>query len=122
MAGKILVIEDNRQNRSLLKDVLNYYGYEVIEAENGKVGTELAREHRPGLILMDIQMPVMDGLTATRILKSDPETKDIAILSLSSFSLNDDAKDFLEAGFDGFVPKPIDIRTLPELVKKYLGE
>ena len=121
MDKKILVVEDNPNNRKLIKDVLTYYGYEVIEATNGEEGINLAREHSPSLIIMDIQMPVMDGITAAKILKNDPLTKGIKMIALTSFAMKGDRERFIEAGFDDYLSKPIDTRQLPEIVKKYAG-
>lgn len=120
MGKKILVVEDNPNNRKLIKDVLNYYGYEVIEAENGEEGINLAREHSPSLIIMDIQMPVIDGITAAKILKNDPKTRGIKMIALTSFAMKGDKERFIEAGFDDYISKPINTRQLPELVKKYI--
>ncbi len=120
MGKKILVVEDNPNNRKLIKDVLNYYGYEVVEAKNGEEGINLAREHSPSLIIMDIQMPVMDGITAAKILKNDPKTKGIKMIALTSFAMKGDKERFIEAGFDDYISKPINTRQLPELVKKYI--
>ena len=120
MGKKILVVEDNPNNRKLIKDVLNYYGYEVVEAKNGEEGINLAREHSPSLIIMDIQMPVMDGITAAKILKNDPKTRGIKMIALTSFAMKGDKERFIEAGFDDYISKPINTRQLPELVKKYI--
>jgi two-component system cell cycle response regulator DivK len=120
MALKILVVEDNEKNLILIKDVLKYYGYEVIEAENGKIGVELAKQHQPALILMDIQMPVMDGFTAIAVLKNDPATRSIKVLALTSFAMKGDKEKIMQAGFDDYIAKPINTRTLPEIVKKYI--
>jgi two-component system cell cycle response regulator DivK len=120
MPRKILIVEDNEKNRTLVKDVLEYHGYEVIEAGNGKEGIKIAKENKPDLILMDIQMPVMSGYDAIKILKNNPETKDIKIIALTSFAMKGDKEKIMEEGFDGYVAKPIDIRRLPELVKKAL--
>ncbi len=120
MSSKILIVEDNEKNRLLIKDVLKYFGYEVIEAEDGAAGAALAKEHKPDLILMDIQMPVMDGMTAAKIIKSDPETKGIRMIALTSFAMKGDKERFLEAGFDDYIAKPIDTRKLPEIVKKHI--
>jgi len=117
---KILVVEDDIVNRTLLRDVLKYYGYEVIEAQDGREGVKLAKEHMPAIILMDVQMPEMDGIQATKILKSGPETKNIKIISLSAFVLDSETKDFLDVGFDDYISKPIDIKQLPALIKKHL--
>jgi CheY-like chemotaxis protein len=120
MPSKILVVEDNEKNRTLIRDILLYRGYEVIEAENGEKGVEQAKKHVPDLILMDIQMPVMDGFKAIAILKSDPATNSIRMIALTSFAMKGDKERFLEAGFDDYIAKPINTRALPELVKKYI--
>jgi CheY-like chemotaxis protein len=117
---KILIVEDNEKNRTLVKDVLEYHGYEVIEAGNGKEGIKIAKENNPDLILMDIQMPVMSGYDAIKILKNNPETKDIKIIALTSFAMKGDKEKIMEEGFDDYIAKPIDIRRLPELVKEAL--
>ena len=117
---KILIVEDNEKNRLLIKDILLYYGYEVIEAENGKEGLEQAKKHLPDLILLDIQMPVMDGFTAIKMLKDDPATKNIKIIALTSFAMKGDRENIMEAGFDDYIAKPFDTRKLPEMVKKYV--
>lgn len=121
MAKKILLIEDNAKNRVLIKDILVYHGYEVIEAENGEKGVALAQERVPDLILMDIQMPVMDGFSAVAILKSGPATRSIKVLALTSFAMKGDRERIMQAGFDDYIAKPINTRMLPEIVKKYTG-
>jgi CheY-like chemotaxis protein len=121
MAKKILVVEDNDKNRLLIRDILKYYKYEVLEAENGKIGVEQAIKHLPDLILMDIQMPVMDGFTAIALLKEDPATKSISMIALTSFAMKGDKEKIMQAGFDDYIAKPLDTRKLPELVKKYAG-
>jgi len=121
MAKKILVVEDNEINLMLIKDILNYYGYEVLEAENGKIGVELAKQHLPALILMDIQMPVIDGFTAIAMLKDDPATRSIKVLALTSFAMKGDKEKIMQTGFDDYIAKPINTRTLPEIVKKHVG-
>jgi len=121
MALKILIVEDNDKNRLLIKDILLYYGYEVLEAENGEQGVASAKKHLPDLILMDIQMPVMDGFKALAILKSDAATKSIRVLAMTSFAMKGDKEKIMQAGFDDYIAKPIDTRKLPALVKKYAG-
>jgi len=120
MIKKILIIEDNEQNLTLMKDILTYHRYEVIEADNGKEGVKIARELRPDLILMDIQMPVMDGFTAIKILKGDPVTKNIKIIGVTSYAMKGDREKILASGFDAYFSKPINTRQLPELVKTFL--
>ncbi|MCM2358378.1 MAG: response regulator [Geobacteraceae bacterium] len=122
MSGKILIVEDNAQNRLLFQDLLAFYGYQVLVAADGAEGVSLAREHRPDLILMDIHMPVMNGIEAGRILRSDPRTKDIKMLVLSSSCLRDDDRHFLATGFDGQIDKPIDIRQLAATINKHLTD
>lgn len=117
---KILVVEDNEKNRLLVRDIMKYHGYEVLEAANGIEGIQMAKDHMPDLILMDIQMPVMDGMTASRTIKNDPETRGIKIIALTSFAMKGDREKILEAGFDDYIAKPIDTRQLPEIVKKLL--
>jgi len=119
---KILIVEDNEKNRTLVKDVLEYHGYEVIEARDGKEGIKMAKEHKPDLILMDIQMPVMDGITAGRILKNDLETKHIKIIALTSFAMKGDKEKILKAGFDDYISKPIDTRKLSGHIERLLGK
>ncbi len=122
MAKKILVIEDNDKNRKLIRDVLRYHSYEIIEAENGEEGVKKAKEHLPDLILLDIQMPVMDGFDTIKALKGSPETKNIKVIAFTSFAMVGDRERMLKAGFDDYISKPIDTRQLPEIIKKHIGE
>jgi len=121
VSKKILIIEDNEKNRRLMRDVLRYYDYEIIEAENGDEGIKKARHYKPDLILMDMQMPLMDGFTATQILKNAPETKDIKIIAVTSFAMVGDREKIMQSGCDDYMSKPIDTRALPEIVKGLLG-
>ena len=120
MAKVILIVEDEPSNLKLLRDLLQASGYATIEATNGKQGTELARARKLDLILMDIQMPEMDGLEATRILKADVATRNIPILALTAYTMKGDREHMLEAGCDGYVAKPIDIQEFLEIVSEYL--
>ena len=120
MAQKILIVEDNANNRNLLLDVLSFHGYEVSAASDGQEGVNLARKMLPDLVLMDIQMPGMDGMTAGSILKGDPVTRGLKIIALTSFAMRGDLEKFLAAGFDGYLSKPISTRDLPDLVKSWL--
>jgi len=122
MAKKILIVEDNVVNRVLMQDLLTYHGYEILEAGDGAEGIEKARKYRPDLILMDMQMPIMDGIQAVTHLKADPLTRDIKIISLTAFAMKGDRERFLRAGCDEYVAKPINTRELPKLVKRLLGE
>ena len=121
MTPKILIVEDNVQNRLLMVDILKVRGYDVLEARDGMEGLQMAREHQPDLILLDMQMPVMDGLEAARRLKADPLTKGIKIMAVTSFAMKGDRERILEAGCDEYMAKPIDTRQLPILVRHLLG-
>ena len=122
MPHKILIVEDNENNRCLFRDILIFHGYEVSVAADGQEGVALAREEMPDLILMDIQMPGMDGMTAGGILKGDPATSGLKIIALTSFAMRGDQEKILAAGFDGFLSKPISTRELPGLVKRWMEE
>ncbi len=121
MANKtILVIEDNEMNMKLVRSLLQIGKYSVLEAIDAENGIQLAREHHPDLILMDIQLPGMDGLTATREIKNDPTMKGITVVALTSYAMEGDedkAKDF---GCSGYISKPIDTRSFLETVSQYL--
>ena len=118
----VLVVEDNEKNRILIRDVLLYYGYEVIEAGNGAEGVKLAKERLPDIILLDIQMPIMDGFKALKILKDMPETRNIKVIALTSFAMAGDREKILRAGFDDYLSKPVDTRKLPLTLKQHLGD
>ena len=97
---RILIIEDDPKNLTLFRDLLQRFGYTTTEATDGREGIKLARADKPDLILMDIQLPVMDGIEATKILKSDPQTKNIPILALTSYAMKGDREKILKAGCD----------------------
>lgn len=120
MAARILVVEDNEKNLVLMRDVLSYFGYEVLEARTGLESIDMAVEHSPGLILMDIQMPVMSGVGAMKILKNRSDTREIKILAVTSLAMQGDRERLLEEGFDDYIQKPIDLVELPDIVKKHL--
>jgi len=121
MPEKILVIEDNEQNRILMRQILTYHGYDVLEATDGLTGLEMARAHMPALILLDIQMPVMNGFAVIRELRNNPELRKIKVIAVTSFAMKGDREKALQAGFDEYVTKPIDTRKFPELVKQVLS-
>ena len=120
MTGRILVVEDNERNLKLVRDVLQYAGYDVIAASSGEQGVALARERMPDLVLMDLQLPEMDGAEALRILRDDPLTRAIPVVAVTAFAMKDDRERALDAGFDSYIEKPISVRALPEQVRGFL--
>ena len=121
MAGElILIIEDNEKNRKLVRDVLNVKGYKTIESETAEEGLKLAIEKSPGLILMDIQLPGMDGITALKQLKTDPETKSIPVIAITASAMTYKRVTMLAEGFDGFQSKPISVKDFLEEVHRVL--
>jgi two-component system cell cycle response regulator DivK len=122
MNKAVLIVEDDPRNMKLIRDLLQHYGYTTLEAGNGEEGVKLAIEKRPDLILMDIQMPVMDGVEATRIIKANAMTKDIPIVAITSYAMKGDEDRLLQAGCDGYLAKPIDTRKFPEEISAYLSK
>jgi two-component system cell cycle response regulator DivK len=117
----ILIVEDDGKNMKLLRDILNISRYVTIEADNGRKAVELARQERPDLILMDIQLPILDGLEATKIIKADPTTQHIPIFALTAFAMGGDRERFIQAGCDDYISKPYNIRELLGKVKNVLA-
>lgn len=122
MAKKILVVEDSEKNMILMRDILEYNGFVVLTAQNGKEALLVARENRPDLILMDIEMAVMDGFTAIKILRSDPGLQDMKVVAVTALAMSGDMERVLAAGFDGYLSKPVDTRQLAVTIKNFLGE
>ena len=121
MAGeRILLVEDNPMNRRVAEFLLKSEGYIVYEARNGPEALELVKTHLPDLILMDLQLPGLDGFATTRIIKEDAATKDIPVVALTAYAMGGDAERALEAGCDGYITKPIDADEFPETVASYL--
>ncbi len=119
-SGTILVVDDSAESRELVVDVLTASGYVVLEAEDGAELLERAKRERPALILLDLQLPGMDGFTLARQLKADPETKGIPILAVSAYAMPEHQARALAAGCDGYLPKPVNIRDLTETVAHML--
>lgn len=117
---KILIVDDNEDNRDLTAKVLKRFGYRIIEAVDGEEALTKAFNEKPDLILMDRSLPKMDGLEVTRRLKRDASTKHIVILALTAHAMRGDKEKAIEAGCEGYISKPIDVRSLPEEVKAYL--
>ena len=121
MSKRILVVEDQPDNRQIIRDMLAETGYEISEAENGEEALAVIAKNRPDLILMDIQLPVMDGYTATRRIKADPALRSIPISAVTSYALCGEDKKAREAGCDDYVPKPYSPRQLLEKIQQYLN-
>jgi two-component system cell cycle response regulator DivK len=118
----VLVVEDNPINMKLCQDLLNAHGYNVLQAKDGMQGWELAREHRPDLILMDIQLPDVSGLEVTNRLKSDENLKSIPVIALTAFAMKGDEEKFLQNGCDGYISKPISIFALLQTIERIIAE
>jgi two-component system cell cycle response regulator DivK len=117
----VLIIEDNEKNRKLCRDVLQVKGYRTIESENAEAGLDLARAQAPALILMDIQLPGMDGITAMKELKADPQTQRIPILAITASAMTNNRTAMLAEGFDGYQTKPISLKDFLGEVERVLG-
>ncbi|HZT47711.1 MAG TPA: response regulator [Hyphomicrobiaceae bacterium] len=120
MSKRILIVEDQEDNRAILRDLLSQAGYDLIEAADGGKGVELARSERPDLILMDIQLPVLDGYEATRQIKGTAELKSIPIIAVTSYALSGDEAKARAAGCDGYVTKPFSPRQLLAKVREFM--
>ncbi len=121
MTKTILIVEDDPKNLELFRDLLQVSGYKTVEATDGKQGIELARAKKPDLILMDIQLPRMDGLEATRILKADATTSNVPVIALTAYAMKGDKERILEAGCDGYLAKPINTDEFLRDMAKYLS-
>ena len=121
MAKRILVVEDQEDNRQILRDLLANAGYDMIEAEDGEQGVAAANNERPDLILMDIQLPVLDGYEATRRIRTNPDLRSVPIIAVTSYALAGDEDKALAAGCDGYVSKPYSPRELLAKVRAYLA-
>ena len=122
MSKRILIVEDQEDNRTILRDVLSTVGYELIEALNGEDGVKLAQNERPDLILMDIQLPKMNGYEATQQIKSIAELKTVPIIAVTSYALSGDEAKARAAGCDGYIAKPFSPRELLAKIRKYLSD
>ena len=122
MTHIILVVEDNERNLKLLRDVLEYAGYDVRAARTAEEGITLAVNQPPHLVLMDLQLPGIDGIEALRRLRESPRTVDIPVVAVTAQAMKRDRERALEAGFDGYVEKPIRVRAFPDQVRRFLSD
>ena len=122
MAGElILIVEDNEKNRRLVRDVLQFKGYQTIESETGEEGVELARSRQPALVLMDIQLPGIDGITALKRLREDAATRAIRVMAVTASAMTQDRQTILASGFDAYQSKPINVKGFLEAVQELLA-
>jgi two-component system cell cycle response regulator DivK len=122
MSQVILVVEDNERNLKLLRDVLEYAGYDVRVARTAEDGITLAVKEPPNLVLMDLQLPGMDGMEALLRLRENPRTAGIPVVAVTAQAMKQDRERVLEAGFDGYVEKPISVRVFPDQVRSFLPD
>jgi len=118
----ILLVEDNEKNMKLARDLLQYHGFTTVEATNAEDGIVLAKERSPKLVLMDIQLPGMDGVAALEHLRGYPNTSRIPIVAMTASVMKEDRERFDKAGFDGFITKPIDVRAFPQQVRDAIAK
>ncbi len=116
----VLIVEDNDKNLKLTRDLLRYHGFDTIEATSAEEGILLAQKRQPRLVLMDIQLPGMDGVAALEQLRADATTTDIPVVALTASVMKEDRERFERAGFDGFITKPIDVKTFSDQVRSYV--
>jgi two-component system cell cycle response regulator DivK len=121
LSDLILIVEDNEKNMKLARDLLQYHGFATLEATNAEDGLVLAREKMPKLVLMDIQLPGMDGVTALAQLRADVATATIPVVAMTASVMKEDRERFEKAGFDGFITKPIDVRAFPQQVRDHIA-
>ena len=121
MAKKILIVEDNDLNMKLFNDLLQAHGYETVQTKDGTEALKLAREHRPDLILMDIQLPEISGLEVTKMLKADDDLKVIPVIAVTAFAMKGDEEKIREGGCEGYIAKPISVPSFLGTIEKFLG-
>jgi two-component system, cell cycle response regulator DivK len=120
VSRKILVADDNTASRELIREVLEMSGYDVVEAADGQDAVSTARENTPDLVLVDIQMPRLDGYGVLRELRADPRLSGLQVIALTAFAMQGDRERALDAGFDGYITKPVDIVALRQEIRKLL--
>jgi two-component system cell cycle response regulator DivK len=117
----ILIVEDNEKNMKLVRDVLQAKGYKTLEAVTGEDGVRLAKEHRPELVLMDIQLPGINGIEALRQMRADPATASIPVIAVTASVMASDRRNITDAGFDGYVGKPLNLKEFLDAVARAVG-
>lgn len=122
MTKTVMIVEDNELNMKLFRDLIEAIGYETIRTRSGLEALDLAREHRPNLILMDIQLPEVSGLEVTKWLKDDEELKHIPVIAVTAFAMKGDEERIRQGGCEAYISKPISVPRFIETIKSYLGD
>jgi CheY-like chemotaxis protein len=120
-AKNILIVDDNEKNLKLIRDILQFKGFVTLEAADGETAVQMAQAQLPALILMDVQLPGMDGRTAMKAIKASEHTRNIPIIALTALAMRGTRESLLADGFDDYISKPIEIKEVLNLVQKYLG-
>ena len=121
MAKTVLIVEDNELNMKLFNDLLQAFGYRTVKTRDGRQAMPLAREHKPDLIVMDIQLPEISGLDVTKMLKDDPALKAIPVLAVTAFAMRGDEQKIRAGGCDAYLSKPISVTTFMDTVRRFIG-
>ena len=121
MSKTILIVEDNELNMKLFNDLLQANGFETVQTMDGRDAMSLAREHRPDLILMDIQLPEISGLEVTKMMKADDDLRDIPVVAVTAFAMKGDEEKIRQGGCEGYIAKPISVPTFLETINKFLS-
>jgi two-component system, cell cycle response regulator DivK len=121
MKKTVLIVEDNELNMKLFHDLLEAHGYNILQTKDGMEALRLAREHRPNLILMDIQLPEVSGLEVTKWIKEDDELKSIPVIAVTAFAMKGDEEKIRDGGCEAYIPKPISVTNFLETVQKFLS-
>jgi two-component system, cell cycle response regulator DivK len=121
MKKKVLIVEDNELNMKLFNDLLEAHGYDTVQTRSGVAALGLARQHRPDLILMDIQLPEVSGLQVTQWLKDDPELAPIPVIAITAFAMKGDEEKMLQGGCEAYLSKPISVVKFLETVRAFIG-
>jgi two-component system cell cycle response regulator DivK len=121
MAKTVLIVEDNELNMKLFNDLLEAFGYKTLKTRDGKSGLAMAAQHKPDLIIMDIQLPEMSGLDVTRRLKADPSLKHIPVIAVTAFAMRGDEQRIRQEGCEAYLSKPISVQAFIEAVRKFIG-
>jgi two-component system cell cycle response regulator DivK len=122
LPGTVLIVEDNELNMKLFHDLLDAHGYRTLQTRTGMEALKLARQHRPDLILMDIQLPEVSGLEVTKWLKDDEELREIPVIAVTAFAMKGDEARIRQGGCEAYISKPISVATFLAAVRRYLGE